>query len=198
MEYMLPVLAYLIGSISSAVLIARVLGMPDPRTVGSGNPGATNILRQGRKAAAAGTLLGDIVKGCVPVVIARLLTEDPTILALVAAAAFLGHLYPLFFQFKGGKGVATAFGVYLALSPWMSLALVFTWLATAVMFRYASLAAILTAAISPLYAWYFLPGTAFLALTIFIALMLVWRHRGNIKRLLGGREDRIKMKKNTS
>lgn len=195
---MLPLLAYLIGSISSAVLIARVLGMPDPRTVGSGNPGATNILRQGRKAAAAGTLLGDIVKGCVPVVIARLLTEDPTILALVAAAAFLGHLYPLFFQFKGGKGVATALGVYLALSPWMSLALVLTWLATAVIFRYASLAAILTAAISPLYAWYFLPGTAFLALTLFIALMLVWRHRGNIKRLLGGREDRIKMKKNTS
>lgn len=192
---MLPVLAYLIGSISSAVLIARVLGMPDPRTVGSGNPGATNILRQGRKAAAAGTLLGDIVKGCVPVVIARLLTEDPTILALVAAAAFLGHLYPLFFQFKGGKGVATALGVYLALSPWMSLALVLTWLATAVIFRYASLAAILTAAISPLYAWYFLPGTAFLVLTIFIALMLVWRHRGNIKRLLGGREDKINLRK---
>ena len=195
MEFMLPVLAYLIGSISSAVLIARVLGMPDPRTVGSGNPGATNILRQGRKAAAAGTLLSDIVKGCVPVVIARLLTEDPAILALVAAAAFLGHLYPLYFQFKGGKGVATALGVYLALSPWMSLALALTWLATAVIFRYASLAAILTAVISPLYAWYFLPGTAYLVLTLFIAVMLVWRHLGNIKRLLGGREDRINLRK---
>ena len=110
--------------------------MPDPRTVGSGNPGATNILRQGRKTAAAGTLLGDIVKGsCAPVVIARLFTGDPTILALVAAAAFLGHLYPLFFKFKGGKGVATALGVFLALSPWMSLALVGTWLATALVFQ---------------------------------------------------------------
>ena len=195
MEFILPVLAYLTGSISSAILIARVSGMPDPRTVGSGNPGATNILRQGRKAAAAGTLLGDVVKGSVPVVIAHFFTRDPTILALVAAAAFLGHLYPLFFQFKGGKGVATALGVYLALSPWMSLALALTWFATVVIFRYASLAAILTAVISPLYAWYFLPGAAYLALTIFIALMLVWRHRGNVKRMLGGREDRIKLRK---
>lgn len=195
MEYILPVLAYLMGSISSAVLIARVLGMPDPRTVGSGNPGATNILRQGRKAAAVGTLVADIVKGSVPVVIARLFTGDPAILALVAAAAFLGHLYPLFFQFRGGKGVATALGVYLALNPWMSLALVFTWLATAAVFRYSSLAAILTALISPLYAWYFLPGRAFLAVTIFIAFMLVWRHRDNIKRLLGGQEDKFKLRK---
>jgi len=195
MVFLLPVLAYLIGSISSAVLIARMLGMPDPRTVGSGNPGATNILRQGKKAAAIGTLLGDIVKGCVPVVIARLITEDPIIVALVAAAAFLGHLYPLFFQFKGGKGVATALGVYLALNPWMSLALVLTWLATAATFRYSSLAAVLTAAISPLYAWYFLPGAPFLILTLFIALMLVWRHLGNIKRLLGGQEDKIRLRK---
>ncbi len=195
MVFLLPVLAYLIGSISSAVLIARMLGMPDPRTVGSGNPGATNILRQGKKAAAIGTLLGDIVKGCVPVVIARLTTEDPIIVALVAAAAFLGHLYPLFFQFKGGKGVATALGVYLALNPWMSLALVLTWLATAVTFRYSSLAAVLTAAISPLYAWYFLPGAPLLILTVFIALMLVWRHLGNIKRLLGGQEDKIRLRK---
>jgi len=195
MVFLLPVLAYLIGSISSAVLIARMLGMPDPRTVGSGNPGATNILRQGKKAAAIGTLLGDIVKGCVPVVIARLITEDPIILALVAAAAFLGHLYPLFFQFKGGKGVATALGVYLALNPWMSLALVLTWLATAVTFRYSSLAAVLTAAISPLYAWYFLPGAPLLILTVFIALMLVWRHLGNIKRLLDGQEDKIRLRR---
>lgn len=195
MVFLLPVLAYLIGSISSAVLIARMLGMPDPRTVGSGNPGATNILRQGKKAAAIGTLLGDIVKGCVPVVIARLITEDPIIVALVAAAAFLGHLYPLFFQFKGGKGVATALGVFLALNPWMSLALVLTWLATAVTFRYSSLAAVLTAAISPLYAWYFLPGAPLLILTVFIALMLVWRHLGNIKRLLGGQEDKIRLRK---
>ena len=195
MVFLLPVLAYLIGSISSAVLIARMLGMPDPRTVGSGNPGATNILRQGKKAAAIGTLLGDIVKGCVPVVIARLITEDPIIVALVAAAAFLGHLYPLFFQFKGGKGVATALGVYLALNPWMSLALVLTWLATAVTFRYSSLAAVLTAAISPLYAWYFLPGAPLLILTVFIALMLVWRHLENIKRLLGGQEDKIRLRK---
>jgi len=193
MGYMLPILAYLMGSISSAVLIARIFDMPDPRTVGSGNPGATNILRQGNKVAAAVTLLGDIIKGIVPVVITRLISGDPMILALTAAATFLGHLYPVFFQFKGGKGVATALGVYFGLSPLMGLALVFTWLATAATFRYSSLAAILTAVISPLYAWYFLPGAPFLILTVFVALMLVWRHLGNIKRLFSGREDKINL-----
>lgn len=181
------------GSVSSAILLARLFGMSDPRTVGSGNPGATNILRQGNKAAAAATLLGDMAKGLVPVLIARLLTDDALTLSLVAAAAFLGHLYPVFFGFKGGKGVATALGVYFGLSPWMGLALVLTWLASALLFRYSSLAAILTAIASPVYAWYFLPGTYYLAMSIFIAALLVWRHRGNIQRLVGGKEDRIRL-----
>lgn len=195
MAIVLPILAYLMGSVSSAILIARVFGMSDPRTVGSGNPGATNILRQGNKAAAAATLIGDMAKGLIPVLIARLFTNDATTLSLVAAAAFVGHLFPVFFGFKGGKGVATALGVYFGLSLWMGLALVLTWLLTALAFRYSSLAAVLTALISPLYAWYFLPGAPYLAMAVFMAAMLVWRHRSNISRLLAGQEDRIRLRK---
>jgi len=195
MVIILPVLAYLLGSVSSAILFARLFGMSDPRTVGSGNPGATNILRQGNKAAAAATLLGDMAKGTVPVVMARLLTDDAVTLSLVAAAAFLGHLFPVFFGFKGGKGVATALGVYFGLSPWVGLALVATWLLTALAFRFSSLAAILTAVISPVYVWYFLPGTPYLVMSIFVAVLLVWRHHSNISRLIGGKEDRIRLRR---
>jgi len=193
MEFLLPILAYLMGSISSAILIARLFGMSDPRTVGSGNPGATNILRQGNKAAAAATLIGDMAKGILPVVLARLITDDATTLAMVAGAAFLGHLFPVFFRLKGGKGVATALGVYFGLNIWMGLALVLTWLLSAAIFRYSSLAAILTAVISPLYAWHFLPGTAYLIMSFLIALLLVWRHHGNISRLINGSEDKIRL-----
>ena len=193
MKFLLPILAYLMGSISSAVLIARVFDMPDPRTVGSGNPGATNILRQGNKTAAISTLLSDVLKGVVPVLIARAFTQDPQILATVAAAAFLGHLFPIFFNFKGGKGVATALGVYLALNPWMGLALILCWLVSALLFRYSSLAAVLTAVSSPLFAWFLLPGVPFLVLSIFIAALLVWRHQANIQRLIKGEEDKIRL-----
>jgi len=193
MEFLLPILAYLMVSISSAILIARLFRMSDPRTVGSGNPGATNILRQGNKAAAAATLIGDMAKGTLPVVLARLITDDAATLAMVAGAAFLGHLFPVFFRLKGGKGVATALGVYFGLNLWMGLALVLTWLLSAAIFRYSSLAAILTAIISPLYAWHFLPGTAYLIMSFVIALLLVWRHRGNISRLITGREDKIRL-----
>lgn len=195
MIYALPALAYLLGSISSAILLARLFRMSDPRTVGSGNPGATNILRQGNKAAAAATLIGDMAKGFVPVVIARLLTDDAATLALVAVAAFIGHLFPLFFGFKGGKGVATALGVYFGLSPWMGLVLVLTWLLSAAAFRYSSLAAVLTALMSPLYAWYFLPGTPYLIMSLFIAALLVGRHHSNISRLVGGKEDKIRLRR---
>lgn len=194
MEYLLPLVAYLMGSISSAILVARIFGMPDPRTVGSGNPGATNILRQGNKAAAVATLIGDIAKGVIPVVIARMVTQDPWILALAAAGSFLGHLFPLFFRFEGGKGVATALGVYLALNPWMGFALILTWLVTAAGFRYSSLAAILTAVMSPLYTFFFLPGLPFFLLSILVAALLIWRHRANIQRLLSRQEDKIKLK----
>lgn len=197
MEYLLPPIAYLIGSISSAVLISHIFGMPDPRTVGSGNPGATNILRQGHKVAALGTLIGDIGKGIIPVFVAGLITQDAWILALVAASAFLGHLFPVFFRFTGGKGVATALGVYLALNLWMGLALILTWLITAIAFRYSSLAAILTAVLSPLYTLYFLPQVPFFILSILIAVFLVWRHRSNMQRLFKGKEDKIKLTKKT-
>jgi glycerol-3-phosphate acyltransferase PlsY len=195
MLFVLPAVAYLMGSISSAILIARTFGLVDPRTVGSGNPGATNILRQGNKTAAAATLFGDLAKGTLPVVIARLISDDAVTLSLVGLAAFLGHLYPVFFGFRGGKGVATALGVYFGLNPLMGLALVLTWLLSATAFRYSSLAAILTAAASPLYAWYLLPGIPYLIMSFLIALLLLWRHRSNISRLISGREDRIRLRR---
>jgi glycerol-3-phosphate acyltransferase PlsY len=192
MEWFLPVLAYLLGSISSAIVVAKAFGLPDPRTTGSGNPGATNILRSGGKTAAAVTLLGDVLKGVIPVLLARGVTDDALILALVAAMAYLGHLYPLFFGFRGGKGVATALGVYLALNPWMGLALIVTWLVTALVSRYSSLAALVAAAFSPFFAWRLLPGAPYILMSVVLAVLLFWRHRGNIQRLVAGREDKIK------
>ena len=135
--YSLPVLAYLLGSISSAVVIARVMGLPDPRETGSKNPGATNILRYGGKTAAVLTLAGDILKGVIPVLVARALTADAVIITLCGFAAFFGHLFPVFFGFRGGKGVATALGVWFALNPWVGLALLATWALMALLFRYS-------------------------------------------------------------
>ncbi len=144
--YLLPLAAYLFGSISTAVLIARAMGLQDPREVGSRNPGATNILRYGGKTAAVLTLLGDILKGVIPVLIARALTADAVIITLCGFAAFLGHLFPVFFSFRGGKGVATALGVWFALNPWVGLALLATWILMALLFRYSSLAALTASA----------------------------------------------------
>lgn len=195
MFYLLPLLAYLFGSVSSAVVVARLLGLPDPRTVGSGNPGATNILRLGSKGGAALTLAADVLKGVAPVLLARALTDDPVILALTAAGAFLGHLFPLFFAFQGGKGVATGLGVYLALNPWLGLALVSTWLAVALIFRYSSLAAMATAALSPLLTHWLLPGRPYQLLSVVLAALLLWRHRDNLRRLMNGKEDRISLRR---
>lgn len=191
--YALPLFAYLFGSVSSAILVARLMGLPDPRTVGSRNPGATNILRTGGKLAAAVTLLGDVLKGVVPVVLAQVLTDDDGawVLAATGLAAFLGHLYPVFFGFHGGKGVATALGVWLALDPGVGLALAATWLATAAAFRYSSLAALTAAALAPVYVAWRLPGAAFLALALVMSALLFLRHRDNIRRLLAGQESRI-------
>lgn len=183
--------AYLIGSISSAVIVARVLRLPDPREAGSRNPGATNVLRLAGKGPAVVTLLGDLLKGTLAVALARMLTTDAAVLAMVGLCAFLGHLYPIFFGFKGGKGVATALGVCLGLSATMAAALVITWLAVAALFRYSSLAAIVTAALSPVYAWFLLPDSPYLLMTLVFATLLLWRHRGNIERLLKGTESRI-------
>jgi len=193
-------LAYLIGSISFAVVVSRVMGLQDPRKVGSKNPGATNVLRSGNKTAAAFTLLGDAAKGTLAVYLARVLVDVQTlpaaVLALTAVAAFLGHLFPLFLRFQGGKGVATALGVLLALSPWLGLASAATWLIVAYATRYSSLAAIVTAVFAPVYhlfgagiAWERSPATTF-ALVV-IAALLIARHGANIQRLLKGKESRI-------
>lgn len=191
-DYLFPVLGYLLGSVSSAIVLARLMGLKDPRLTGSGNPGATNILRYGGKTLAALTLLGDVLKGVVPVVIARALTDEPVVVALTAFGAFIGHLYPVFFRFQGGKGVATALGVLLALSPWLGLALVVTWVLVALISRYSSLSALLAALLAPFYAWWLLlPGWPYLLVTTAIAALLIWRHRGNIRRLLAGQEAKI-------
>lgn len=189
--YLLPVLGYVLGSISSAIVVARVMGLPDPRTVGSGNPGATNVLRHGGKKAAAITLVGDILKGVIPVLLARSITSDPQVIAFTALAAFLGHLYPVFFGFKGGKGVATAFGALVAMSGWVGLALVGTWLVMAAISRISSLSALSAAALAPLYAWLLLPSVVYFYVTLLMSALLVWRHRSNIRKLMAGTEDRI-------
>lgn len=187
--------AYLIGSLSFAVLVSRALGLPDPRSYGSGNPGATNVLRTGKKLAAVLTLAGDAGKGAVAVILARTLGPgyglEPSWTAAVAVAVFVGHLWPVFFRFQGGKGVATAAGIFFAIDPWVGAGTLATWIIIAAFFRYSSLAALVAAAFAPLwYAWLFgLDAKAGSVLAI--ALLLVWRHKNNIKRLLAGEEGRI-------
>ncbi|NLD70111.1 MAG: glycerol-3-phosphate 1-O-acyltransferase PlsY [Limnobacter sp.] len=189
------VLAYLIGSVSFAVLVSRAMGLADPRSYGSKNPGATNVLRTGNKAAAVLTLLGDAAKGFVAVALARALATrygfgDATI-ALVALAAFVGHLYPVFHGFKGGKGVATAAGILLALNLWLGLGTLLTWVLIAVFFRYSSLAALVAAVFAPLwYLFLFGPDAILVAVGVMSAL-LIWRHSANIANLLSGKERRI-------
>ena len=188
-------IAYLIGSLSFAVIVSRAFGLPDPHSYGSGNPGATNVLRTGRKSAAALTLLGDGAKGWVAVFLARQLAAqngvDETAIAGVALAVFMGHLFPVFFGFRGGKGVATALGVLLAVNPWLGLGTLGTWLVIAVFFRISSLAAIIAAIFAPLYdLWLSGPRLMTLAVAVMSAFLL-WRHEANIRRLLRGEEGRI-------
>ncbi len=189
--FALIVLAYLSGSLSSAVIVCRVMGLPDPRTQGSGNPGATNVLRLGGKRAAAVTLAADILKGCIPVLLARSLTDAPLIPAGAALAAFLGHLYPVFFHFQGGKGVATAFGSVLGLASVVALAMVVTWLSVALLFRYSSLSALITALLAPLYAFLLTQETLYVSVIGLISILTIWRHRGNLRRLVAGTEQKI-------
>jgi glycerol-3-phosphate acyltransferase PlsY len=192
------VLAYLIGSVSFAVVVSRLLGLADPRTYGSKNPGATNVLRSGSRAAAALTLAGDAAKGWLAVWL--VLRYGPQLgigefgVAAVAVAVFVGHLFPLFFRFKGGKGVATAAGVVVALNPWLALATGASWLIIAVFFRYASLASIVAAVFAAFYSafgWGF--DANFVALVV-IAALIVYRHRANIINLIAGKERRIGQK----
>ena len=192
-------LSYLIGSLSFAVLVSRLMGLDDPRTYGSGNPGATNVLRSGNRKAAVLTLVLDALKGYLPVLVAielapRMHWEEGTI-ALIGLAAFLGHLWPVFFRFQGGKGVATAAGVLLAFNPVLGLATGATWLLIAYFFRYSSLAALISAAFVPFFhALIWGPGEATLLLAV-MSLLLIWRHEGNIRKLLAGTESRIGQKK---
>ncbi len=187
--------AYLLGSLSFAVIVSRAMRLPDPRSFGSGNPGATNVLRTGRKAAAALTLLGDALKGWAAVVLARLLapqlglSED--VVLWCALAVFIGHLFPVFFGFKGGKGVATALGVLVGLNPWVGLACLATWLLMAGVFRISSLAALTTAALAPVYTGLLIGwGNTALAVLV-ITLLLVYRHKNNLIKLVSGQEARI-------
>ena len=188
------VTAYLIGSVSFAVVVSRAYRLPDPRQYGSGNPGATNVLRSGRKSAAVLTLLGDCIKGWLAVFAAGQWITDGTemAMALAAVAAILGHLYPLFHGFKGGKGVATALGVLLALNWILALGTLATWIVIAAFFRYSSLAALISAVFAVFFALilynYAHPYVA--AVTV-VAALLIWRHRGNIRNLLAGKESRI-------
>ncbi len=181
--------AYLSGSISTAIIVCKMMHLPDPRSQGSGNPGATNILRLAGKKAAAITLIGDLLKGLIPVLIASALTSNTTTLALVGLFAFLGHLYPIFFRFQGGKGVATVLGVLIGLSWPVALAVTITWLGMTYIFKISSLSALTAAVLAPLYMWLFEPSPIYFMLMISLSTLLIWRHRSNIGKLIEGTED---------
>jgi glycerol-3-phosphate acyltransferase PlsY len=184
--------AYLLGSISSAIIVCRLMGLPDPRSQGSHNPGATNVLRIGGKKAAAITLFGDMVKGLLPVALGHVLGMTPQALASVAMAAFLGHLYPLFFGFKGGKGVATAFGIQFGLYWPIGLAVAAIWLFMAKVVKISSLSALVSMAVAPVVVWLFWPAWELILMQLLVTLLLFWRHRTNIQQLLSGTEGKIK------
>jgi glycerol-3-phosphate acyltransferase PlsY len=191
-------LAYFIGSLSFAVIVSRVMGLSDPRSYGSGNPGATNVLRSGNKKAAVLTLLLDALKGYLPVMAAVLLRDrlglGDLALGLMGLAAFIGHVWPVFFRFQGGKGVATAAGVLLALNPWLGAAVLLTWLLVAWLSRYSSLAALAAAALAPFYQLLLWEPSAMALPMIVMSLVLIWRHEPNIRKLLAGTESKIGQK----
>ncbi len=190
-DLLLVVAAYLLGSVSSAILVCRAMGLPDPRTQGSENPGATNVLRIGGKKAAAITLLGDSLKGLLPMLAGHLLAAGPATLAATGLAAFLGHLYPIFFGFRGGKGVATALGVQLGLYWPIGLSVAAVWLFTAKVLRISSLSALVSMALAPLIVWFFWPEPVLIGAQVLITAILFWRHRSNIRNLLSGKEDKL-------
>jgi glycerol-3-phosphate acyltransferase PlsY len=181
--------AYLLGSLSTAVIACRLTGLPDPRTQGSGNPGATNVLRFGGKKLAVIVLLGDLLKGLIPVLVAQALALTPLIVGIVGLLAFAGHIFPVFFGFRGGKGVATALGVILGLSWPTALILVAIWVAVALLFKYSSLAALCAALAAPVVTWLNAPDYAIVVLIL--SLVLLWRHRSNIRNLLRGTEPKV-------
>lgn len=187
-EWLLIPAAYLLGSVSCAIITCRVMGLADPREQGSGNPGATNVMRFGGKKAAGITLLGDMLKGFIPAYLANLLGVTPIILALTGLAAFFGHLYPLFFGFKGGKGVATSLGVLLGFSWVLGLAVIGTWLLVYKLRKISSLSALTASVLSPIYAWFILGDKVIVSAALVMMVFLLVRHKGNIQRLLVGEE----------
>ena len=184
--------AYLIGSLSSAIILCKLAGLPDPRSEGSGNPGATNVLRIGGKKLAATVLFIDVVKGVLPVTIVSLAGFDLVWVTATAFAVFLGHLYPVFFQFKGGKGVATALGGFLALSPLLGGAILLSWLLVFIISRISSLSAIIAASLAPLYSMWLINSLEARWIIFVMTTMLLIRHKSNIKRLLSGEESNLK------
>ncbi|WP_349432124.1 glycerol-3-phosphate 1-O-acyltransferase PlsY [Methylomarinum sp. Ch1-1] len=180
--------AYLFGSVSSAIIVCRLMGLEDPREQGSGNPGATNVMRIGGKKAAAITLLGDALKGLVPVLVAKAMNVDSLLLSCVVFAAFLGHLYPLFFGFKGGKGVATSFGVTLGVTWLLGIVVSATWFIVYKVGGISSLAALVAATLTPLYVFLIVGDVNLVVTFVLISIILLWRHKSNIQRLLVGEE----------
>lgn len=190
------VLSYLAGSVSAAIITCKVMGLPDPRTSGSNNPGATNVMRIGGKKAAAITLVGDLLKGLIPVVITKIIfPEEPTLVALSALSAFLGHLFPVFFSFKGGKGVATALGCIIGLNLWVALCAFTTWLIVFAISKISSMSALIAAILAPLYLWLFNASFSVVIAVIIMDILLIIRHKANIERILKGKEKKLTAKK---
>ena len=184
-------LAYLLGSISAAILVCKLLGLSDPRAGGSGNPGTTNVMRLHGKTAAFLTLTGDVFKGIIPVLLAKVIVGSEFIIALSGFAAFLGHIFPIYFKFKGGKGVATLIGILLATHWLLGLAYVITWILTAAIFRYSSLAALIATLSIPFYSYFLEQNFQYTVSFSMIAVILFWRHKSNIYNLLNNKERKI-------
>ncbi len=191
MPYFLVILAYFIGSISAAIITCKIMGKVDPRTVGSHNPGATNVLRHAGKKAAIFTLLGDLLKGLIPVAIGHTQGLDWGWLGMIGTAAFLGHLYPVFYGFKGGKGVATALGVYIGLQPIVGLVVLITWLISALLINISSFSALIATLLAPFYFYWVTGSTPLLLILLLMTVFIYWRHRSNIAEIIAGTEDKI-------
>lgn len=187
-EWLLVPVAYLLGSISSAIIVCRMMGLPDPRDQGSGNPGATNVMRIGGKKAAGITLLGDMLKGLIPVLLAQAINVESLVLSAVVLAAFLGHLYPVFFSFKGGKGVATSFGVFLGAHWMLGVAVAITWYIVYRLCKISSLSALVASVLAPVYVYSIMGMQPLVYVAVLISVILIWRHKSNIQRLLAGEE----------
>lgn len=186
---------YLLGSISTAIITCKLMGLEDPRSVGSNNPGATNVLRHGGKKAAIITLLGDMLKGLIPVLVVSQLQAETTAIAITGLAAFLGHLYPLYYNFKGGKGVATFYGALLGFNWMLGAGALAVWLLIAFIFKMSALSALVSALATPFIVWFITASEMLVATTTVMAVLLYWRHRSNIKNMLAGKENKISQKK---